>query len=273
MPSVTLNGTQLFYQEFGSGDPLVLVHGSWVSHKEWTAIVPSLTGRFRVILYDRRGHGQSERLPTQGSLHEDVADLAAVIEHFGSPAHVVANSLGASISLRLASQQPQLFRTLCAHEPPLFDLLLDGAETKKLRESFDNRILAVVNDLAAGNSEDGARKFVDTIAIGPGAWDELPGDIKTTFIHNAPTFLDETRDPDLLGIDVKALARITLPCLLSNGSESPPQFAPVLEKLAGEIPSAVRKTFAGAGHSPHATHPAEYVEAITSFIDQASQKS
>jgi len=237
---------------------------------EWPFIVPGLAQRFRVVVYDRRGHSQSERLPAQGSVHEDVADLAAIIERAGAPAHVLGNSFGASISLRLAGERPELLRTLNVHEPPLFDLLRDDPERKPLAEGLDKRILAVVNDLAAGNMEEGARRFLDTVAIGPGAWDNfVPDEAKRTLINNAPTFLDECRDPEALGIDTQVLSRFSRPVLLTDGSESPPIFAPVLDKLAAVLPNATRKTFAGAGHLPHLTHPQEYVEAIVDFISGA----
>ena len=64
MPHEEINGVSIFLEEFGSGDPLVLVHGSWVDHMEWPFVVPLLAPRFRVTVYDRRGHSQSERLPT-----------------------------------------------------------------------------------------------------------------------------------------------------------------------------------------------------------------
>jgi pimeloyl-ACP methyl ester carboxylesterase len=227
--------------------------------------------RFRVTVYDRRGHSQSERLPTQGSIREDVADLSAIVERAGAPAHVLGNSMGASISLRLAAERPDLFRTLNVHEPPLFDLLRDDPQTKPLAEELDNRILPVVNDLAAGNMEEGARRFVDTVVFDSGAWDNvMPEEAKRMLINNAPTFLDECRDEEQLTIDLNALSRFSKPALLSDGSESPPFFAPVLEKLAAALPNATRKTFPGAGHVPHFTHPAEYVAAITEFIDGAS---
>ncbi|MGH2405611.1 MAG: alpha/beta fold hydrolase [bacterium] len=254
-------------EEFGSGEPFVLVHGSWVDHMEWPFVVPGLAQRFRVVVYDRRGHSQSERLPTQGSIREDVADLASIIERTGAPAHVLGNSMGASVSLRLAAQRPELMRTLLAHEPPLFGLLRDDPKTKPLAEELDNRILPVVNDLAAGKMEEGARRFVDTVVFGPGAWDNLlPDEAKRTLINNAPTFLDECRDPEQFSIDLKALSRFSRPVLLSGGSESPPYFAPVLDQLASVFPNASRKTFPGDGHVPHFTHPAEYVEAIVGFI-------
>jgi pimeloyl-ACP methyl ester carboxylesterase len=237
---------------------------------EWPFIVPGLAQRFRVVVYDRRGHSQSERLPMQGSVHEDVADLAAIIERAGAPAHVLGNSMGASISLRLATTRPELVRTINVHEPPLFDILRDDPKTKPLAEELDARILSVINDLAAGNMEQGARRFIEMI-LGDGAWDNfIPDEAKRTLINNAPTFLDETHDPETLKMDTQALARFERPVLLTGGSESPPFFAPVLDKLAAVLPNATRKTFAGAGHLPHFTHPQEYVALITEFVNAGS---
>ena len=263
----SINDTKIFLQEFGSGDPLVLVHGSWADHMEWPFVVPLLAPRFRVTVYDRRGHSQSERLPTQGTIREDVADLAAMIERTGAPAHVLGNSMGASISLRLAAERPELIRTLMAHEPPLFDLLRVDPKTRPQAEELDKSFLAVADEIAAGNSEAGARRFVEMV-LGPGTWDTfLPDDAKHTLINNAPTFLDETRDPEVLSLDTQALARFQGPVLLTGGSESPPYFAPVLNKLATFLPNASRKTFEGDGHLPHLTNPQKYVEAILQFID------
>jgi pimeloyl-ACP methyl ester carboxylesterase len=262
-----INGTKIFLQEFGAGDPLILVHGSWADHMEWPFVVPLLAPRFRVSVYDRRGHSQSERLPTQGSVREDVADLAAIIERAGAPAHVLGNSMGASMSLRLAAERPELIRTLMAHEPPLFDLLRDDPKKRPQVEELDKSFLAVADEIAAGNSEAGARRFVEMV-LGPGTWDTfLPDEAKHTLITNAPTFLDETRDAEVLSIDTQALARFQRPVLLSGGSASPPYFAPVLDKLAVILPNATRKTFEGDGHLPHLTNPQRYVETILQFMD------
>jgi pimeloyl-ACP methyl ester carboxylesterase len=155
------------------------------------------------------------------------------------------------------------------HEPPLFDLLLDDPQTRPQTEELKNRFLSVADEIAAGNKEAAARRFVE-VYFGPGAWETfLPEEARRTLINNAPTFLDETRDPELLSIDTIALARFSKPVLLTGGSESPPFCAPVLDKLAAVLPNATRKTFAGAGHMPHITHPQEYVEAIVGFIGEA----
>jgi pimeloyl-ACP methyl ester carboxylesterase len=64
-------------------------------------------------------------------VRDDVADLAALLEELPhAPAHVVGNSFGASIVLRLAAARPDLFRSLIVHEPPLLGLLKDETEAK-----------------------------------------------------------------------------------------------------------------------------------------------
>ena len=266
MPNGTFNGVKLYYEEEGSGDPLVLVHGSWIDHHSWDLVVPSFAKNFRVISYDRRGHSQSERPAGDGSLDEDVADLAAVIEKQGpAPAHIVANSRGAVIALRLAANRPELFRSLSAHEPPLFDLLEgDPALASFLAESR-GKIAAVLKLLAEGELEDGARLFVDTI-LGPGAWKQLPPGDRQTFINNAPTFLDEERDPEVGTFDLSSLASFNRPALLTAGSDSPPLFGPVVAHITDAITGARHHIFEGAGHIPHTTHPQPYVDVVTSFV-------
>ena len=102
-----VNGIQIYSEWHGQGAPLVLVHGSWGDHHNWDPVVPGLAREFRTLTYDRRGHSRSERLAGQGSIEEDVADLALLIatQHV-APAHVVGNSFGASIVLKLAAAQP-----------------------------------------------------------------------------------------------------------------------------------------------------------------------
>src|SRR5262249_26317881 len=127
MSSVSVNGVRLHVQTTGTGDmPLVMVHGSWDSHRAWDVVVPRLAERFRVVTYDRRGHSRSERPDRPGSVREDVADLAALIEQVGpGRAWVVGSSFGAGIALRLAGARPELLRGVAAHEPPLLGVLAD----------------------------------------------------------------------------------------------------------------------------------------------------
>lgn len=267
MPVIRANGVRLSYELAGAGPPLVLVHGSWVSRDSWAAVVGPLAQSFRVLSYDRRGHSESERPYAQGSVHEDVADLAALIEELDlAPAWVAGNSFGAVIALRLATQRHDLLRGVVAHEPPLFTLLADDKEAAPMLDEVGRRIGAVAERIRMGDHAGAAEVFVDTVALGAGAWATLTPEVKQTMIENAPTFLDETRDPEALAFDPAWLESMSLPCLLSLGDQSPPAFAPVIAKLAAVAPRAEVMTFAGAGHIPHVTDPERYVEAVVDFI-------
>ena len=268
MATARINGVQLFYELQGSGEiPVVLVHGSWDSHEDWDPLVPWLSESFRVVTYDRRGHSRSERPDGQGSVLDDVDDLAGLIEHLGlTPAWVVANSFGASITLRLAAMRPELFRGLVAHEPPLFALLGDDPGLAPLLHEVHRRVAAVVERIAAGDHAAAAEQFVETVALGPGAWAELPFDLRQKQIENAPTFLDEARDPEQLRFDPEWIRHLARPALLTRGDSSPPVFAPVVARLAEVNPRVRVAEIRGAGHVPHSTHPEEYAEAIVSFI-------
>ena len=272
MATAEVNGVKLFYELQGTeAVPLVLVHGSWNSHHAWDLVVPRLAEVFRVLTYDRRGHSQSERPTGQGSVREDVADLEQLLGHLELvPAWVVANSFGASISLRLASEHPGVFRGLIAHEPPLFSLLANDPGFAPMLEDLQRKFTAVITRIASGDHTGGSELFVETVALGPGMWKTLPSDIQQRMIENAPTFLDEANDPEQLAFDLEWIRGFSKPVLLTLGDQSPPTFAPVVMKLAGALPHAEILTLPGAGHIPHATHPDAYVDSIIEFTHKHS---
>jgi pimeloyl-ACP methyl ester carboxylesterase len=267
MAFATVNDTKLYYKLEGeAGQPLVLIHGSWGDHRNWDGVAPGLSEHFRVLRYDRRGHSQSEAPPGQGSVLDDASDAAALVEHLDlSPVHVVGNSFGASIALRLACRRPDLFRSLIVHEPPLLDLLSGDPKAEPYREAVIPRIDAVVNLLQKGEMEAAARQFVETIALGPGGWQELSSEQKETFVANGLTWLDEVHDPDALSIDLDAFASFPHAALVSHGDQSPPFFPMIVDKVARALPNARQRTFAGAGHVPHVSHPVEFIDLVRTF--------
>ncbi len=275
MPVTRVNGVGLYWELHGqAGDPLVLVHGSWGDHDNWASVVPALAEQYRVVTYDRRGHSRSERPVGQGSIHEDAADLAALVEELGlAPAHIVGNSGGAAVALRLAARRPELFRSLVVHEPAIFLVLAGDPEGEAALSALGTRLQPVVERLAAGDDAGGAEAFVETIAFGPGGWAQLTPAMRATFIHNAPTFLDETRDPEGIGADLQGLRGFDRPTLLTRGDTSPSFFSRVIAKVAEAMPHARVHTFAGAGHVPHITHPAEYVRVVQEFLATAGMRA
>lgn len=267
MPFARVNGVKLYYELTGShGDPIVLVHGSWGDHSNWDAVVPGLSEDFRVLTYDRRGHSQSETIATQGSAEEDAADVSGLLGTLGlAPAHVVGNSAGAIIALKLAIREPSVFCSLSVHEPPLFELLAEEPSAKRELREMRERIEQVRKRLESGDMAGGARYFVEKVAFGPGEWDRLPTRLTQMFIQNAATHLDEMRDPNALNINLEALSKFTGRTLLTYGERGRPLFRPVIDKLSKMIPHSRVMMYPGAGHAPQTSHPREFVAGITEF--------
>ncbi len=270
MPIRRVNGVDLFYEVSGAGEPLVLVHGSWGDHHTWDPVVAPLTEWFRVVAYDRRGHSRSERPVGQGSVYEDADDLAELIEAVGlGPAHVVANSYGSIVALNAAIRRPGAFATLVAHEPPLVAMLADAASAPVARE-VDRRVGRVVELLNAGDDRAGAKLFIDTVARRPGAWEEeVPAGLRQVFIRNAPTFLDEARDPDARRLDLDRLRWFDRPALLTTGAASPPFLTAIVDAIASALPQFEVEAIDGADHAPHQTRTRLYVDLIRRFVEAA----
>ena len=140
----TINRTTLGYDLEGTGHPVVLVHGSWIDRHTWAFVAPQLTDAFRVLTYDRRGHGESVPEPEGSTVHDDVADLAALITALDlAPAHVVGNSMGSCIALRLAATRPELVSRMVCHEPPLRNLVEADPQTRPMAEDEERKVAGV----------------------------------------------------------------------------------------------------------------------------------
>jgi pimeloyl-ACP methyl ester carboxylesterase len=262
MPREPINGTTIFYEGTGTGAPLLLVHGSWVDHTSWNAVMPALSETFRVVNVDLRGHGKSALDPPDaGTVHDDVSDLAALVDHLGiAPVNVAGISSGACITLRLASEHPSLVQRAFVHEPPCMSFLADDPENKPTLDAFGETIDQVQERIATGDHRGAAEQFFDTVVGLP--WSDLSPDQQSMITAHAVAFDGQMRDPDAIVLDPHLLHGITAKVVLSEGELSPPFFALINDKLLEAMPTAHRHEFAGAGHVPQMTHPDAYVELI-----------
>ncbi|AZC16990.1 MULTISPECIES: alpha/beta fold hydrolase [Pseudomonas] len=122
-------GCTLHYEEYGRGEPLLLVHGLGSSAQDWEKQVPELATRYRLIIPDVRGHGRSDKPRERYSIPGFAADLMALVEHLGlGPVHYVGLSMGGMIGFQLAVDQPHLFKSLC---------IVNSAPEVKLRSADD----------------------------------------------------------------------------------------------------------------------------------------
>jgi pimeloyl-ACP methyl ester carboxylesterase len=268
MALIRVNGVELAYEIEGSASPLVLVHGSWSDRHGWDRVLDGFAQDFTVVRYDRRGHGESKRVP--GTTRDDVRDLAALIEALDvAPAHLVCSSVGGVIGFQLAASSPELLRSLVSHEPPATSLIpADNAARRTIDEVIAGE-KAVSAQIESGDHDGAARRFVEDLAFGPGAWERFPDPLRATFVRNAVTFAEEVQDPEARWVDHEALRTFDRPVLLTQGGASPEWYGAVIARLADVLPTVSRHLYGGAGHMPHGTHPDEYVEVVGGFLRRA----
>lgn len=116
MTTLRVNDAELFYEEAGSGEPVLLLHGLGSSTLDWEPQIDALKGSFRVIAMDARGSGKSRDLLKPGgpfTVKQFADDAIALLDYLGvDSAHVVGLSMGGMIAFQLAVDAPRFVRTL-----------------------------------------------------------------------------------------------------------------------------------------------------------------
>jgi len=250
-------------EDGGAGEPVLCIHGSWDDHRSWDGVVQALAGAFRILRYDRRGHSASTGLPGQGRLGEDVEDAAGLLGALGyDSAHVVGHSYGATIAIMLAVNFPNRVRSLMLHEPPVFALLTGDSDAEALRAEASGLMKQAADLLTRGETEPGARLFIERVAFGEGAWSGLFGAAaRAAILGNAHTWLDQFHDPERLSVDVRALAGFHGPITMSTGTATLPAYTAVVERIAALLP-AMRVEAVRGGHGAHISHPRSFADAF-----------
>jgi pimeloyl-ACP methyl ester carboxylesterase len=108
-----VNGLHLYYETYGSGRPLILLHGGLGSGEMFGPILPALIDRHEVIAPDLQGHGRTADIDREISLELMGDDIAIFIQQLGlDRPDVLGYSLGGGVALQLAARHPELVRKL-----------------------------------------------------------------------------------------------------------------------------------------------------------------
>jgi pimeloyl-ACP methyl ester carboxylesterase len=109
----TLNGTQLYFEVHGSGEPLLLLHGFMGSSLDWSALMDEWRAHFQLIVPDLRGHGRSSN-PSPTFRHDESAlDIFALLDHLGVHTFKgIGVNGGGNVLLHLATRQPDRVKAM-----------------------------------------------------------------------------------------------------------------------------------------------------------------
>ena len=126
MSIASVGSIDLYYEEHGSGDPLLLIMGLAADSMAWLFQTPDFAKRYRTIAFDNRGVGRSSKPPGPYTVHQMADDTAGLLDALGiARAHVVGVSMGGMIAQELVLRHPQRVRGLvlaCTYPEPDADI-------------------------------------------------------------------------------------------------------------------------------------------------------
>jgi pimeloyl-ACP methyl ester carboxylesterase len=240
MPHASVNGVQLYYEDCGSGTPILGIHGAGSSALFWEDAAEKLAELGRVVVYDRRGCSRSEWPDpyeiTSVAEHADDA-LALLASLDADPAIVIGRSYGGTIALDLAIRHPEA----------VLGLALLEAGPIGLSPEYDAWFEELRRSAEATAAERGTDAVGETLLRAVfGAWEELPETFREAFTANGKALLAEIRGGE--STDTSRLGEIGAPTLVVTAEDSPIEFRLASNAVARAIPHA-REVLVKGGHA------------------------
>ena len=249
MPYVERDGVRVWYEERGRGAAVLLTHGYGATSAMWEPQWDELAARFRLIVWDLRGHGRSDAPDDERRYSEEAAvgDMAAILDACGVARAVIGGlSLGGYLSLAFHLAHPESTRALM-----LFDTG-PGYRSEDGRRRWN----AMAEELARGVDERGLA------ALGGGAEVRRAEHRSIRGLALAARGILAQRDARV----IESLPGIAVPALVLWG-ERDEAFVKPGEYMAAKIPGAVRVVLPGAGHAANLDQPRAFNTAVASFVE------
>jgi 3-oxoadipate enol-lactonase len=267
MPYVTHAGAQIYWEEAGSGDPLLLIMGLGATLEWWNRLIPVVSARYRTIVYDNRGVGRSDVPAGPYSIAAMADDAVAVLDAAGiRSAHVFGVSMGGMIAQELALNHPDRVRSL-----------LLGCTACGGRQAVPPGVEAT----AALGARAGVTREEAMWVMAPYTFDastpreRVAEDIK---VRLATTVSDDGYFAQLQAIRSWSgthdrLGTITMPALVIHGETDQLVLPENGRIIAKAIPRATLVMLPNASHIFFTDQFDATCEAILTFLDQASAET
>ena len=267
----TDDGVRLYFEETGSGHPVILVHEFAGDLRSYEPQMRHFGKRYRTIAYNARGFPPSD-VPEQVSSYSQARaadDILAVLDHIGEPkAHIVGLSMGGFATLHFGLRHPERALSLCIGGCGY------GAEPDK-RETFRAEADVIAN-IDPGRGHAGLRRNATPTARRACSIENKDprghAQFKTMLAEHSAVGSANTQHgvqkerPSLYTL-VEEMKRITVPTLIITGDEDWPCLLPgILMKQS--IPSAALAVMPNCGHAINIEEPDEYNRIVGDFLSQ-----
>jgi len=259
-----VNGTRLYYEVAGTGEPVILVHAFTLDTRMWNDQFEVLARDFRVIRYDARGFGRSAP-PKPGESYSNAEDLAALADRLDArKPHIVGLSMGGRFVLDYAVTYPDGLRSLVA-----IDGVVGGWQWSR------EWLAAYAPIVQAGRRGDVAQAkslWLGLPLFAPARQKpEVEARLKQMVDdYSGWHFVNQNPERAVTPPAIGRLGTIRVPTLVLVGERDLPDFQRTAERLEREIPGARRATIAGAGHMANMEAPDAVNKALAGFLTRAS---
>jgi pimeloyl-ACP methyl ester carboxylesterase len=269
MPHLTTDdGVKLYYEEVGTGIPIVFIHEFAGDYRSWESQVRHFARRYRCISYNARGYPPSD-VPADGELYsQDRArdDIRAVLDALKiDKAHIVGLSMGGFAALHFGFTYPQRARSLivggCGYGASPDKREQFAAETEAVAKRFEE---VTMTKAAEGYALGPTRvQFQNKDARG---WKEFRDQLAEHSTEGSALTMRgvQKRRPSLFDL-VDKMKGITAPTLIMTGDEDWPCLEPAL-LMKRTIPTAALVVMPNAGHTINLEEPAAFNQHLDEFF-------
>jgi len=223
---VDIGGIKIWFDEEGSGDPLVLLHGGLVTNATWGAQLPAFAERYHVFAPERRGHGHTPDVDGPFSFEDMATDAIGFLETVvGAPAHLVGWSDGGTLALLVAIRRPDLVRKFVSMGA-LYNTQGNAPEAEGMIEHMDPDApdMAMFKEMYEASSPDGGDHWPVVVRKLVEMW---------------------LREPD---ISIDELGRIAVPALIMSGDDDMVRLDHTVQ-IYHAIPGAELAVVPGTSHA------------------------
>jgi 3-oxoadipate enol-lactonase len=253
-----VNGTRLYYEADGVGNPLVLIHGNTLDTRMWDDQFPAFARHYHVIRYDMRGYGQSA-LPS-AEPYAPAQDLKALLAYLDlSHAHILGLSRGGAVGIDFALAYPELTDSLILADTGLwkFDWLEFGEFAANVRTAATTTGLEAARELWLSGSLFAPAMKKPHLAV------RLKQMV--TEYSGWHWFNDEALDL-LAPPQIEQLHTIACPTLALVGERDLPDFHAIADAVVRAVPDAVKILLPGVGHLSNMEDPELFNRAALEFL-------
>jgi pimeloyl-ACP methyl ester carboxylesterase len=248
MPTLNRKGVNIYYEVHGAGLTMLLTHGFSATSEMWKANITALSQKYRVIVWDMRGHGQSDYPEDTAAYSEalTIGDMAALLDAHGAEQAIIGgHSLGGFMTLAFHVTHPNRCKALM-----LFDTG-PGYKKDEARTGWNKRAEAMAQTYEKKGLAALGRS-AEVLACTHRSADGLA---------RAARGMLAQKDARV----INSLETITVPTLVLVGSKDEAYFA-ATDYMASKVPGAKKAVLADAGHAANIDQPEVFNRTVLDFL-------